>query len=149
MRRACQGSAVVKHEYFQSLESLNRNDAIALKAFIDQLAFNEQGLIPVIALDAKSKDVLMLAWMNREALDITLDTGVMAYWSRSRNLLWVKGATSGNFQHLVSMRFDCDGDAILCLMRPEGPACHTGRGNCFYFETRDSQPSVTVISSTP
>lgn len=96
------------------------------------LAFNEAGLIPCIVQDADTKQVLMMAWMNEEALRLTLAERIMWFWSRSRESLWNKGATSGNIQELVEMRYDCDGDTLLALVRPAGPACHTGEISCFY-----------------
>jgi phosphoribosyl-AMP cyclohydrolase len=94
--------------------------------------FNEQGLIPAIVQDANTKDVLMLAWMNAEALSLTLQTGQVTFWSRSRSELWRKGATSGNTLELVELRLDCDEDAILVFAHPAGPTCHTGETSCFF-----------------
>lgn len=96
------------------------------------LKYNEQGLIPAIVQDADTKDVLMLAWMNAEALNLTLQTGQVTFWSRSRSELWRKGATSGNTLELVELSIDCDEDAILVLAHPAGPTCHTGAVSCFY-----------------
>jgi phosphoribosyl-ATP pyrophosphohydrolase/phosphoribosyl-AMP cyclohydrolase len=99
---------------------------------LDALKFDpNSGLVPVIAQDAHTGDVLMLAWANREALEATLRTGSMTYWSRSREELWEKGATSGNVQSVASLHADCDGDAVLARVRPAGPACHTGEATCF------------------
>ncbi len=98
---------------------------------IDQVLFNDVGLVPVIAQDADSKQVLMLAWMDQEAIKRTLDSGKMTYWSRSRDSYWVKGETSGNTQALVSLDLDCDGDALLATVHQHGPACHTGAQSCF------------------
>ena len=100
----------------------------------DQLRpkFNAEGLIAAIAQDASTGDVLMLAWMNAEALRATLETNKATYWSRSRGELWVKGATSGNTQSVVSVHIDCDQDAILLKVNQSGGACHTGRTHCFY-----------------
>ena len=97
-----------------------------------ELAFDERGLIPCIVQDADTKDVLMMAWMNRESLDLTLERGETVFWSRSRQELWRKGATSGNTQQLVELRYDCDADTLLALVHPAGPACHTGAPTCFY-----------------
>jgi len=94
--------------------------------------YNEQGLIPAIVQDANTKDILMMAWMNAEALKLTLQTGQVTFWSRSRSELWRKGATSGNTLALVELRLDCDEDTILVLAHPAGPACHTGATTCFY-----------------
>ncbi len=96
------------------------------------IKFGPDGLAPAIAQDASSLDVLMLAYMNAEALDLTLSTGRAHYWSRSRRKLWLKGETSGNFQEVDAVHYDCDADAILLTVRPAGPACHTGESNCFY-----------------
>jgi len=101
--------------------------------WLDQLAWNTDGLVPVIAQDADSGDVLMLAWMNREALQATLEQGEVVYWSRSRGKLWHKGETSGNVQLLVDIRLDCDQDAVLLIVEQRGGiACHTGRRSCFF-----------------
>ncbi|MEQ3362874.1 phosphoribosyl-AMP cyclohydrolase [Raoultibacter massiliensis] len=97
-----------------------------------ELAYNEAGLIPCIMQDAETKDVLMMAWMNAEALALSLERREMWFWSRSRSELWHKGATSGNVQKLVELRYDCDGDTLLALVEPAGPACHTGNRTCFY-----------------
>lgn len=97
------------------------------------IRFNDQGLIAAIAQDARTKDVLMIAWMNEEALEKTLATGEAHYWSRSRGALWHKGATSGNVQRVREIRIDCDQDAVLLLVEQAGAgACHTGRPGCFY-----------------
>jgi phosphoribosyl-AMP cyclohydrolase len=103
----------------------------------DSLTFNDQGLIPVIAQDHDTGEVLMMAWMNAEAVARTLQTGRVTYWSRSRQAFWVKGETSGHVQELVDLRVDCDRDCILVLVKQTGPACHTGRRNCFFTAIRD------------
>ena len=102
-----------------------------------QLRYNEAGLVPVVAQDHRSGEVLMLAWMNRGAVERTLATGRVTYWSRSRQAYWVKGETSGHVQTLVELRFDCDADALLVLVEQEGPACHTNRRSCFFSAVRD------------
>ena len=102
------------------------------------LTYNEQGLIPAIA-QGEDGTVLMMAWMNAEAVAKTLATGKVTYWSRSRQAFWVKGETSGNVQELIDLRVDCDRDAILVLVRQTGPACHTKRMNCFYTAIRDGE----------
>ena len=100
--------------------------------------WNEQGLIPVITQDATNGEVLMLAWMNAEALAKTLETGEAVYWSRSRQSLWRKGATSGNTQKLVGACLDCDGDTLLLQVKQQGDgACHTGRRTCFFYHPED------------
>jgi phosphoribosyl-AMP cyclohydrolase len=97
-----------------------------------QPKFDAQGLIAAIAQDAETGEVLMLAWMNAEALRLTLETGEATYWSRSRGALWRKGETSGHVQQVVEARIDCDQDAVLLRVRQVGAACHTGRRSCFY-----------------
>ena len=139
----------MKNIYFQSIEQLKAGQSLALKDILDELLFNQQALIPVITQDAQSKEVLMMAWMNKACLEQTLSTGIMTYWSRSRQEVWIKGATSGNYQTLKSMRFDCDGDAVLCLVEPQGAACHTGRQDCFYLEVDYANQSVLMLSSAP
>lgn len=98
---------------------------------IDELKFDEKGLIPAIVVDAKTKKVLTLAYMNRESLEISLEKELTCFWSRSRNELWLKGETSGNYQHIVSITADCDNDALVVTVEPDGPACHTGSYSCF------------------
>lgn len=98
---------------------------------LDDLKFDEQGLIPAIVQDARSREVLTLAYMNRESLTRTIETRQTWFWSRSRNELWHKGETSGNTQQVVELVADCDGDAIVVLVNPAGPACHTGARSCF------------------
>lgn len=100
-------------------------------ADLDSLAFDGRGLVPVVAQDARGGAVLMVAWADREALERTLETGLMHYWSRSRQALWKKGETSGNLQRVVSLHADCDGDTVLARVTMEGPACHTGEATCF------------------
>ena len=96
------------------------------------LMFNEQGLVPAVAQQHDTGEVLMLAWMSRDSLAETLETGRVCYWSRSRKALWRKGETSGHAQRLVEARLDCDGDTLLLLVDQTGPACHTGAHNCFF-----------------
>ena len=99
---------------------------------IDDLAFNENGLIPCIVQDSETLEVLMMAWMNEESLKLTLEQKTTWFYSRSRQELWHKGETSGNVQELVELRYDCDADTLLALVVPAGPACHTGENSCFY-----------------
>ena len=99
---------------------------------LDSVKFDEQGLIPVIVQDVLSGEVLMMAWANRDSLELTASTGDMTFWSRSRKELWRKGATSGNTMKLLELRADCDGDALLAIVEPSGPACHTGERSCFF-----------------
>ena len=98
---------------------------------IDELKFDEKGLIPAIVVDAVSKKVLTLAYMNRESLEISMEKGLTCFWSRSRQELWLKGESSGNFQHIVSITADCDNDALVVMVEKDGPACHTGTDSCF------------------
>ena len=98
---------------------------------INSLKFDERGLIPAIVVDAITKKVLTLAYMNKESLKISMEGGKTCFWSRSRNELWLKGETSGNYQHIVSITADCDGDALVVMVEKDGPACHTGTDSCF------------------
>ena len=136
-----------KKTFFKSIESSPQQTTFPLDVFINELTFNEQGLIPVIAQQYDTGKVLMMAWMNREAIHRTLATGKMTYWSRSRQAFWVKGESSGHTQKLHTMRIDCDGDALLCLVDQTGGACHTLRSNCFYFDVDTTASSVVVNES--
>jgi len=111
--------------------------ADGLAALLAEVKFDARGLIPAIAQQYDSAEVLTLAWMNRDALAATLDSGGVTYWSRARQRLWRKGETSGQTQRLVELRLDCDGDAILLLVDQTGVACHTGRRSCFFRAVRD------------
>ncbi len=105
----------------------------------ETLKYDNNGLIPAIAQDAETGEILMMAWMNREAVERTLESGKVTYWSRSRQSFWVKGETSGHLQELVDLRVDCDRDCILVLVNQTGPACHTNRRSCFYTAVRDGE----------
>jgi len=96
------------------------------------LTWNGDGLIPAVVQDHATGEVLMLAWMNQKSLELTMSEGTTWFWSRSRQELWNKGATSGNLQHVVEVLFDCDADALVVKVLPDGPACHTGERTCFY-----------------
>ncbi len=98
---------------------------------IDELVFGEKGLIPAVVVDAKTKNVLTVAYMNKESLSISMEKELTCFWSRSRNELWLKGETSGNYQHIVSITADCDRDALVIMVEKDGPACHTGTDSCF------------------
>jgi len=98
---------------------------------IENLKFDEKGLIPAIVVDAITKRVLTLAYMNKESLQISMEKGLTCFWSRSRQELWLKGETSGNYQHIVSITADCDNDALVVMVEPDGPACHLGTTSCF------------------
>ena len=105
---------------------------------ISTLKFDEKGLIPAIVIDAATGKVLTLAYMNEESLKITMEKGLTCFYSRSRQELWLKGETSGNYQHVVSITADCDGDALVVVVEPDGPACHTGEKSCFFNEVYES-----------
>lgn len=125
-------------------------------SWIEQVKFDARGLVPVVAQDARTGEVLMLAWANAEALHRTNETGRATYWSRSRDELWVKGETSGNAQEIEDVRLDCDGDAILYRVRQSGPACHTGERTCFHravdgdalVAAEDARPVLARIAET-
>jgi phosphoribosyl-ATP pyrophosphohydrolase/phosphoribosyl-AMP cyclohydrolase len=106
---------------------------------IEELKFDEKGLIPAIVVDAKTKKVLTLAYMNRKSLQVTMQKGLTCFYSRSRQELWLKGETSGNYQHVVSITADCDKDALVVLVEPDGPACHTGEESCFFQPVWESE----------
>ena len=112
-------------------------EADSIAATIAQIAFNSEGLVPAIAQQHDTGEVLMLAWMNRAAVEESLRTGRACYWSRSRMKLWRKGEESGQTQRLIELRIDCDGDTLLLLVEQTGVACHTGRRNCFFRALRD------------
>ena len=111
---------------------------------MDEIKFSDQGLIPAIAQQHDTGEILMMAWMSRDAIRETLTTGRVCYWSRSRKSLWRKGETSGQVQNLISFRYDCDRDTILILVDQIGVACHTGRRNCFYHEV--TVDGIKIIS---
>jgi phosphoribosyl-AMP cyclohydrolase len=110
-----------------------------LSALLAELRFDEHGLVAAVAQQHDSGEVLMLAWMNRQAVEETLRSGQVHYWSRSRDRLWRKGESSGQTQRLIELRVDCDGDAVLALVDQHGVACHTGRRSCFFRAWRDAK----------
>jgi phosphoribosyl-AMP cyclohydrolase len=116
---------------------------------LDEINFGPDGLVPAIAQQHDTGEVLMLAWMNREAVRITLAEGRACYWSRSRQALWRKGETSGQVQRLHELRLDCDGDAVLLLVEQDGVACHTGRRSCFFRAWRNDQWTVIAAPQIP
>lgn len=116
----------------KQMESFQSGQALPLAQVLDALPWNADGLLPAIAQQYDSGEVLMMAWMNRAALEETLQTGRVCYWSRSRQSYWRKGESSGQVQMLKEVRLDCDGDTILLKVDQTGPACHTGRRDCFY-----------------
>jgi len=121
---------------FKQWERAPAQTLIATSDFIAALKFNADGLIPAIAQQHDSGEVLMMAWMNPASIRESLATGQVCYWSRSRQTYWRKGESSGHRQMLVALRADCDGDTLLLLVDQQGPACHTNRRNCFFFEAQ-------------
>ncbi len=111
-------------------------DTLSRAEFVAQVAFNADGLVPVIAQRAATGEVVMFAWMNRQTLERTLDTGEVTYWSRARNKVWIKGEESGHRQRLIEAWIDCDGDVLLMKVDQIGPACHTGAPSCFFRRAR-------------
>jgi phosphoribosyl-AMP cyclohydrolase len=130
---------------FKQLETANAGSTVELRKVLSQLKWTSDGLIPAIAQQFDSGEVLMLAWMNADSLRETLATGRICYWSRSRNSYWRKGESSGHVQKLMGMRIDCDGDSLLLLVDQQGPACHTNRRSCFYNAIEGEQ--VKIISA--
>lgn len=128
---------------FEELETTLAGATRDLTEVLAALRYNEDGLLPAVAQDATTRDVLMLAWMNREALEATLREGYACYYSRSRRSLWRKGETSGHVQRVREIRFDCDGDAVLLVVEQTGPACHTARPSCFYLQVDGARVRVT------
>jgi phosphoribosyl-ATP pyrophosphohydrolase/phosphoribosyl-AMP cyclohydrolase len=119
---------------------------------VDSLKFDDRGLVPCVMQDWNSGEVLTLAYMNAEALRLTRETGEMHFYSRSRDQLWRKGETSGNVQRLRQLRYDCDGDALVALVEPAGPACHTGERSCFYRDldgSADPAPDAAAVDGEP
>ena len=131
---------------FKKLEKAAAGSRHSLARTLDSLGYNDDGLVPAIAQQYDTGEVLMLAWMNRPAIEESLETGRVCYWSRSRQQFWRKGESSGQVQLLKSMAFDCDGDAILLKVDQTGPACHTGRRSCFYVKVEEDK---VLIDSEP
>jgi len=131
---------------YKDLESQQKGSQTSLDEALSALKFNDAGLIPAIAQQHDTGEVLMMAWMNRVSIEETLKTQQVCYWSRSRNNYWRKGESSGNQQKLISMSTDCDGDTLLLKVEQLGAACHTGRRDCFYNEIK---PEGLTISSDP
>jgi phosphoribosyl-AMP cyclohydrolase len=129
---------------FDRLESAAAGTSVALADIVDALCYTSDGLVPVIAQRHDTNEVVMFAWMNRAALEETLTTGRVCYYSRSRQRLWRKGEDSGNEQRLVNLRIDCDGDVLLLAVDQTGPACHTGRRSCFYLQVERDRVVVTA-----
>jgi len=135
-------------DYFKQHEALTAGSQLPIEQVLQHMPWNEQGLIPVIAQDTQTKAVLMLAWASREALLQTLTTGKAYYWSRSRRALWCKGESSGHTQAIHQVRLDCDGDALLYLVDQHGPACHTNRAHCFFWQLTHEVATVIDAEST-
>ncbi len=133
-----------KKLFWQQVENKRDGTQVALaKEAIANLQFNSEGLIPVIAVCADNNNVLMMAWMNKDALEQTLNEKTMVYYSRSRQQLWKKGDTSGNYQHLISMAIDCDGDTLLATVKQTGSgACHTLKPHCFYIHLNKDEAII-------
>ncbi len=129
---------------FKALERADRDSRHPLNEILEAARFNAEGLIPAIAQQHDSGEVLMMAWMNREALEETLHTGRVCYWSRSRGKLWRKGESSGQQQHLRAAALDCDGDTLLLQVDQTGPACHSGRRSCFYVALEGEEARITT-----
>lgn len=126
---------------------------MSVDILIQNLKFDEQGLLPVVVQNSHTKEILTLAYMNIESLSRTLQTGQTWFWSRSRKELWHKGETSGNFQNVVDIRIDCDGDALVVLVDPEGPACHLGKNTCFHQQLKETEyqllhKSVSLVNQS-
>lgn len=128
---------------FKQLERAAPDARVSLESILEAARFNDDGLIPAIAQQHDTGEVLMLAWMNREALAETLATGQVCYWSRSRGKLWRKGESSGQHQRLRGAMLDCDGDTLLLKVDQAGPACHTGRRSCFYIALEGDEARIT------
>jgi phosphoribosyl-AMP cyclohydrolase len=129
---------------FKSLEKASKGQTYDWETLASQIKFDKDGLIPAIAQQFDTKEVLMMAWMNSQSLQETLKTGRVCYWSRSRQNYWRKGEESGQIQQLKSLKFDCDGDTILLEVDQTGPACHTGRRSCFYTEIKNNKANITT-----
>ncbi|MGG1877374.1 bifunctional phosphoribosyl-AMP cyclohydrolase/phosphoribosyl-ATP diphosphatase HisIE [Paenibacillus cisolokensis] len=129
-----------------------RNKAVTLEQAVENIRWDEGGLVPAIIQDADTRQVLMMAYMNQESLRLTLESGDTWFWSRSRQELWHKGGTSGNTQAVVSIDYDCDGDTLLIQVKPKGPACHTGKITCFHnpvvMQRQDGSEPVQESSSS-
>ena len=134
---------------FDRLERANSGESFSLNNIIAAMPWGTTGLITAVAQQYNTGEVLMLAWMSREALEETIDTGFACYWSRSRQSLWRKGATSGCWQKIHDIRLDCDGDALLLLVDQAGGACHTGRSSCFYNAIRGKEIVVLTNPGKP
>lgn len=129
---------------FKSLESAQKGDQFDWDEIKSQVKYDKDGLVPAIAQQYDTKEILMMAWMNEAALEETMSTGRVCYWSRSRQNYWRKGEESGQIQTLKTLTFDCDGDTILLSVDQIGPACHTGRRSCFYNQVENGKLTITT-----
>lgn len=129
---------------FKDWEKADKGTRLPLAEVLDALKYNADGLVPAIAQQHDTGEVLMMAWMNRASIEETLHTGQVCYWSRSRQTYWRKGESSGHRQRLKTLKIDCDGDTLLLLVDQQGPACHTNRRDCFYFEAGPDGVTVTA-----
>lgn len=127
---------------FKTLEKAHQGDRFDWQQLKTELKYDDKGLIPAIAQQYDTGEVLMMAWMNETSIEETLSTGRVCYWSRSRQAYWRKGEESGQIQLLKSLRLDCDGDTILLLVDQTGPACHTGRKSCFYTQVNGDSANI-------
>ncbi|MCG8315553.1 MAG: phosphoribosyl-AMP cyclohydrolase [Pseudomonadales bacterium] len=129
---------------YKALETHPKGSSFDSNEAIESLKFNDDGLVPAIAQQHDSGEVLMMAWMNKSAIEETLKTGQVCYWSRSRKTYWRKGESSGHVQQLISMHADCDGDTLLLKVDQLGAACHTNRRNCFYVQIGNETAEITA-----
>jgi len=141
-----QPEALSGKAWYKQKEKLKEGQTLPLPECLSHLSFDAHGLIPVICQCAHSHRVLMMAWMNLEALSETLQTGRMCFWSRSRQTLWRKGESSGNHQRLIDLHIDCDGDTILAKVAQTGAACHTLRPDCFFWHVNPKEDVVRLTS---
>lgn len=133
-----------REDYFQAVESRSCSISLPLQELIARLGFDESGLLPVVTQDARSKKVLMLGWMNLEALNQTLSTGMVTYWSKTKQQLWVQGELTGNIQKLVSIAVDGDGESILCKVKQVGTVSDLGRSHTFYIDLKPKTQEAIV-----
>ncbi len=138
----------MSEKLFKHLEMEAVGNAVSLPEVLSAIQFGRDGLVPAVAQQHDSREVLMLAWMDRQSISETLETGRVCYWSRSRQAYWRKGETSGNIQRLVEMRIDCDGDALLLRVDQHGSACHTERRSCFYLSVQGDEVKILTQAAT-
>jgi phosphoribosyl-AMP cyclohydrolase len=129
-------------DWFKKIESAESGTSFPIEDVLQELTFDDQGLIPVIAQDSETAEILMFAWMNRQSLGETISSGRMCYWSRSRQAYWKKGESSGHIQQLKELTTDCDGDVLLAKIEQTGGACHTNRRSCFYIKLGEKEATI-------